>query len=157
MQSYTTVSSARSGRGLFEAGTTSAEVVLLIGRVLLGLIFVLSGWGKLMGLSAFAASLERNGVPAAQVLAVVGACVEFFGGLAVVLGLRPQLVALLMVVFVICASLISHRFWEFEGAQRAMQQSQFMKNLCIIGGFLVLSVAGGGRLSLDGALERRLG
>ena len=157
MQSVTTASGARAGRGVFEAGTMQAEFVLLLGRVLLGGIFVMSGWGKLMGLSAFAASLQSRGVPAPEVLSVVGACVEFFGGLAVVLGLWTHLAALLMVTFVIVATLISHRFWEFDGPQRALQYSNFNKNLAILGGLLVLSIAGAGRLSPDGALTRRLG
>jgi len=155
MQSYTTLWGARSGGGAFATGTVQAASVLLLGRILLGSIFVLSGWGKLMGLAAFTASLARSGVPAPQALAVVGACVEFFGGLAVVLGLWAHLAALLMVAFVVVATLISHRFWEFEGAQRAMQQTNFMKNVAIIGGLLVLSLAGGGRLALDAALTRR--
>jgi putative oxidoreductase len=157
MQSDTSASTAGSGRNVFESGTLSAELVLLAGRILLGGIFVLSGWGKLMGLSAFAATLEKNGVPAPQVLAVVGAAVEFFGGLAVVLGLRPQLAALLLIAFVIVATLVSHRFWDFEGAAAATQRLQFMKNCAIAGGLLLLSAAGGGRLSLEAALARRLG
>lgn len=157
MQSYTSASTPRFGRGAFESGTLPAEFVLLIGRVLLGGIFVLSGWTKLMGLTAFAASLQRNGVPAPQVLAVVGAAVEFFGGLAVVLGLWAHFAALLMVAFVVVATLISHRFWEFDGAARTMQQVNFVKNAAIIGGFLLLTVGGGGRLGLDAMLARRVG
>lgn len=155
MQSYTSASAAKSGA--LQSGTLSAEFLLLLGRILLGAIFVMSGWSKLMGLSGFAAMLQKNGVPAPQVMAVVGAVVEFAGGLAVILGLWTRYVALLMVAFVVAATLISHRFWEFEGAARAMQQTQFMKNAAIIGGFLVLAVAGGGRISLEGLLSRRLG
>jgi putative oxidoreductase len=155
MQSMSSATSARVTRSAFETGTAQADVVLLLARILLGAIFVISGWGKLMGLSAFAAGLQRNGVPAPDVMAVVGACVEFFGGVAIVLGLWSHFVALLMVAFAIVATLISHRFWEFEGAQRVAQQTNFMKNLAIMGGFLVLSVAGGGRLALDAVFGRR--
>src|SRR6266545_1979677 len=102
-----------------------ADLLLLLGRILLGGIFVLSGYGKLMGLSAFAASLERNGVPFASVMAPIGASVEFFGGLAIVLGIEARYAAVLMIVFVIVATLISHRFWEFQDAVRRTQQKQF--------------------------------
>jgi putative oxidoreductase len=125
------------------------DPLLLLGRVLLGSIFVISGYGKLFGLAAFAASLEKNGVPYASTLALVGACVEFFGGLAIVLGVEVRAAALLMVAFVIVATLISHRFWELEDAVRRAQVTQFSKNVAIIGGFVLLHAAGGGRYAVE--------
>src|SRR5258705_8603918 len=67
-----------------ETAMDRGDLWRLVGRILLGGIFVVSGYGKLMGLAAFAASLEKNGVPYASALAPVGASVEFFGGLAIV-------------------------------------------------------------------------
>jgi putative oxidoreductase len=127
-----------------------ADPLMLLGRLLLGSIFVLSGYGKLVGLAAFAAGLEKNGVPLVSAMAPIGAGVEFFGGLAIVLGIEVRYAAALMIVFVIVATLISHRFWELQdaAAQRA-QQTQFMKNVAIAGGFVLLHVAGGGRLALE--------
>jgi putative oxidoreductase len=139
-----------SSRG---AGTGTAldrgDSWLLLGRILLGGIFVLSGYGKVMGVAAFAASLERRGVPFASTLAVIGACVEFFGGLAIVLGVEVRYTALLMIAFVIVATLISHRFWELQDAARQAQATQFSKNMAIIGGFAVLHAAGGGRYAVE--------
>jgi putative oxidoreductase len=129
--------------------TVQSDPMMLLGRILLGSIFVVSGYGKLIGLAAFAASLEKNGVPFASALAPLGAGVECFGGLAIVLGLEVRYVALLMVAFVIVATLISHRFWEFEGAVRKAQVTNFSKNIAIIGGFVLLSAAGGGRYALE--------
>jgi putative oxidoreductase len=57
--------------------------------------------------------------------------------------------AVLMILFTVVATLIAHRFWEFEGAARQTQQSQFFKNLAIVGGYLVLLVSGAGRYSID--------
>jgi putative oxidoreductase len=133
------------------AGTvqTRHDTLLLLGRVLLGSIFVISGYGKLFGLAAFAASLEKNGVPYASMLAPVGACVELFGGLAIVLGIELRATALLMIAFVIVATLISHRFWELQDAARRAQATQFSKNVAIIGGFVLLHAAGGGRYAVE--------
>jgi putative oxidoreductase len=119
------------------------DTICLLGRILIGGIFVQSGFQKLMGLDAFAASLARNGIPAAiaPVLAPIGAGVEFVGGLAVVFGLMTRYAAVLMIVFVIVATL--------EGAERRAQTVQFAKNVAIIGGFLFDFVTDGGRLSLD--------
>src|SRR5262249_12391077 len=89
------------------------DAIVLLGRILIGGIFVQSGFDKLMGLDAFAAGLAARGLPAplVPVLTPIGASVEFFGGLAIVFGLMTRCAALLMIGFVIIATLISHRFW----------------------------------------------
>jgi putative oxidoreductase len=131
------------------------DVILLLGRLALGAIFVKSGLQKLMALSAFAASLAGRGVPQSEMWAVIGASVEVIGGILVVTGLKTRFASLLMILFVIVATGISHRYWEFAEAARRLQESQFFKNLSIIGGFLLLAVTGPGRFSLDALLRRR--
>ena len=121
----------------------------LLGRVLIGVIFVQSGFGKLTNLDGFAGMLGSAGVPLASIMAPIGAAVEFAGGLAIVLGLGTRYAALLMVAFVIVATLISHRFWSVPAEQKPMQMVQFAKNVAIVGGFIMVFVTGGGRLSLD--------
>ena len=133
------------------------DVILLLGRVALGAIFVKSGLQKLMALSAFAASLASRGVPQSSVWAAIGATVEFVGGILIVTGLRTREASLLMVLFVIVATGISHRYWEFADAARRLQESQFFKNLSIIGGFVLLFATGSGRFGLDALLARRKG
>ena len=134
---------------------TRDEIILLLGRVALGAIFVKSGIQKLLALSAFAASLAQRGVPQSSTWAVIGATVEFVGGILIVTGLRTREASLLMILFVIVATGISHRYWEFAEAARRAQESQFFKNLSIIGGFLLLFVTGGGRFSADAWLRGR--
>ena len=131
------------------------DTILLVGRVLLGIIFVMSGFGKLTHLDAFAASLAQRGVAMSGPLSILGACVEFFGGLAIVLGIGTQWVSVLMILFVIVATGISHRYWELADAARRTQEVQFNKNLAIIGGFLLLFASGGGRFSVDALLRRK--
>ena len=133
------------------AAGVGGDAIWLLARIFIGGIFVYSGFGKLTGLEGFAASLAKNGVPMAHVMAVVGAAVELFGGLAIVLGLQTRYAALLMAAFTISATLISHRFWELQDAAALKQQSvHFMKNLAILGAFLLLFVQGGGCWSVDG-------
>jgi putative oxidoreductase len=135
----------------------SDDVILLLGRVALGAIFVKSGIQKLLALSVFAASLAQRGVPQSEMWAVIGATIEFVGGILIVTGFQARYASLLMVLFVIVATGISHRFWEFADAARRAQEGQFFKNLSIIGGFLLLFVSGGGRFSLGALLRRRKG
>jgi putative oxidoreductase len=137
------------------AAGIGGDTIWLLARCFIGGIFVYSGFGKLTGLEGFAASLAKNGVPMPEVMAVIGGAVEFFGGLAIVLGLKTRYAALLMALFTISATLISHRFWEFQDAATFKGQSvHFMKNIAILGAFLLLFVQGGGRLSLDGWWRR---
>src|SRR5205085_9877583 len=83
--------------------------LLLAGRVLMGWIFVESGFRKLVGMDGFIASLTNRHVPYASVLGWIGAAAEFFGGLAVLLGAWTRCAALVIIVFVLVATLIGHR------------------------------------------------
>ncbi|WP_042446615.1 DoxX family protein [Azospirillum sp. B510] len=140
-----------------DAGMASAgrDALLLAARVLLGAIFVQSGFGKLLALSGFIAGMESQGVPMATIVAPIGALVEAVGGLAIVLGAWTRLAALLVAAFTVVATLIAHRYWDAAPDAMKMQQIQFMKNLAIIGGFLSLVASGGGRFGLDGWRARR--
>ena len=129
------------------------DFLLLVARVLIGLIFVQSGWRKLMDIPAFVASMPRRDLPA--FLGYVAPPVEFIGGLAILLGFATRYTALVMFLFVVIATFSSHRYWNFPQAQQANQQSHFMKNVCMMGGILLLFVTGAGRLSLDALLARR--
>ncbi|HYG85559.1 MAG TPA: DoxX family protein [Azospirillum sp.] len=153
-----TYDSRSSDAAPWEHRTTTGwqDAVLLLARVLIGAIFVQSGFGKLTNLTGFATGLEGMGVPMPYLAGIIGACVEFFGGLAIVLGAWTWLAAILIVGFTVAASFLAHRFWDVPAEQQRMQNIQFMKNMAIIGGLLALAVAGPGRFSVDRFLRRRL-
>ncbi|HEX9323630.1 MAG TPA: DoxX family protein [Xanthobacteraceae bacterium] len=133
-------------------GPAGSDVALLIGRVLMATIFIPSGYGKLMGLMQFAGNLTNMGVPAdyAYWVAVAAGGVEFFGAICILLGLATRYVAILLAVFTLIAALLAHRYWTFtDAAQIRAQSTNFYKNLAIVGGFLILYAAGGGRWSID--------
>jgi putative oxidoreductase len=130
------------------SGQRVTNFALLLGRLLIAAIFVPSGFGKLTHVASFAHVLASRGVPAPHTLAIVGACVEFFGSLCVLFGLLTRYAALLLAAFTLVAALIAHRFWAASGAAEAAQYTQFMKNMAIVGGFLFLFVAGPGRYSI---------
>jgi putative oxidoreductase len=114
----------------------------------------MSGWPKLMNYSGTVAGIAKRGVP--DFLAYLAPPVEFFGGLAIMLGLFTEAAAILMVVFTIIATITSHRFWEFsDPAQYRAQNTNFFKNVTMIGGMLLLFVTAGGRYSVDALFRRR--
>ncbi|WP_170936997.1 MULTISPECIES: DoxX family protein [Rhodomicrobium] len=128
------------------------NLALLIGRWALATAFVVSGAGKFLGgIEGVAGTLAAKGLPYAMPLAIVAAAVELGGGLLVVLGFQTRLAALALIVFTIAATYLFHNFWAVDPAQYQAQFVHFLKNLSIIGGFLVLVAAGPGRISVDGA------
>jgi putative oxidoreductase len=134
--------------------TAWQDQLLLVARVLAGWIYLQSGFGKIMDPANVATGLMRRGVPA--ILAYLAPFVEFFSGLALVVGMGARYAALLLILFTIIATWISHTFWTFpEAAQRGQQFVQFWKNVTMTGGLLALFVTGPGRFSIDRWLSKR--
>ena len=131
--------------------TAGGGAIWLIGRVVLGGLFMMSGIQKLSGIDQFAASLAKNGIPVeiAPLLAWLGAGVETIGGLCIVLGLATSWASLVLIAFTIVAAFIAHRFWQAPPEARMMQTAHFEKNMMIAGAFCLLYVAGGGPYSID--------
>lgn len=129
------------------------DFLLLVGRLLMGWMFVSSGWRKLMDIPAFVATMPRRGLP--DFLGYVAPPVEFVGGIFMIAGFATRYTALVMLLFVIIASFSSHRYWAVEPAQVANQSSHFWKNVTIKGGLIFLFITGAGRISLDRMLAKR--
>lgn len=133
---------------------STSDIVLLIGRVMLGWIFLRSGYGKLFDIGAVAATFPPRGLPA--FMAYISVPAEFFGGLALILGFATRYAAIVLVIFTLVATFSSHRYWEFtEAATRRVQDGNFWKNISMLGGICLLFVCGAGRFSLDYLLRRR--
>ena len=145
------VSSAPAESSLADRCAASChDVVALVGRLLMSWIFISSGFGKLTDVAAFAGGLAKRGVPAPSFMGWLGAIVELGGGLLILLGVKLRYTAILMILFVIVATLISHRYWDYPVDQLVAQKTNFWKNVTIIGGMLFMFLAGAGRYSVDG-------
>jgi putative oxidoreductase len=134
------------------------DFLILFGRILLGWIFMQSAWRKFGDMPAFIkSSLTDRGVPVAygDLLGYIAAPAEFIGGVCILLGLATRYAAILTFVFIIIATLIGHRYWDFTGAQYRAQHTQFWKNVSMMGGQVLLFVTAGGRFSLDALLRRK--
>jgi putative oxidoreductase len=123
--------------------------LVLVGRVLLALMFVLSGFGKLTGIEGTAGYIASAGLPMATALAVIVGLLEFLGGLALMAGFHARWAALALGLFTLVASLLFHNFWAMPADKAFMQQLMFMKNLSIAGGMFVVAALGAGPLSVD--------
>ena len=125
---------------------TAGPYADLVGRVLIAVLFVLSGWGKIGGYAGAQGYMQSAGVPGGLLPLVI--LLELGGGLAIIAGFYTRVVAVLLAGFSVLAALLFH-----TGADQ-IQQIMFMKNLGLAGGFLFLVANGAGRLSVDHLRKR---
>ena len=126
-------------------GTASnSSTTILLGRILLAVIFLLSGFGKLTAISGTAAYFGALGLPVPTVTAVVVGLIELLGGVAILLGFQTRVAAWVLAIFTIATGLVAHTGWADQ-----MQMIQFLKNLAITGGFILLASSGAGAYSID--------
>jgi putative oxidoreductase len=126
----------------------------LVGRLLLAAIFITSGFAKLSDPAGAVGYMNAVGIPNAGTLVYVAGAAELLGGLSLAIGFLARLGALGLVLTVIPIQFYFHSFWNMEGAEAKTQMVQFMKNLAIMGGLLMVVAKGPGRYSLDSRLRR---
>jgi putative oxidoreductase len=116
----------------------------LVGRVLIGLLFLLAGLGKLGDVAGFSGYLASGGLPA--FLAWPAVIFELAVGVLLIIGYQTRITALATAAFCVVAGLLYH----FAPADQ-MQMAMFLKNLAIAGGLLMFAIHGPGRFAVDKA------
>jgi putative oxidoreductase len=114
---------------------------LLLGRVLLSVIFILSGLGKLPHFHDVAGMMAGKGIPLASVALAITLLIEIGGGLMLLTGYKARYAALVIAIWLVPVTLVFHNFWAVPAAQQQDQMINFLKNLAIIGGLLVTAFA----------------
>jgi putative oxidoreductase len=116
------------------------DVIFLVGRILLGQIFILSGYmAHIRGREQGVAYARGYNAPAPELLVPLSGIVAILGGLSVILGVWGDVGALLIVGFLAGITPIMHAFWkETDPMTRIIQMSQFQKNVALIGAALVV-------------------
>lgn len=126
----------------------------LAGRILIALIFVFAGFGKITGFEGTVGYIASKGLPLPQLAAVGAIIIELSGGIMLVLGLKTRWAAAAILIFTGLAALFFHNFWAAPPDQAQNQMIHFMKNIAIMGGLLFVVIHGGGPLSLDRANKK---
>jgi putative oxidoreductase len=129
------------------------DFLLLVSRIMIGWIFLQSGWGKLGNIAGVGKSFPQRGLP--EWMAYISVPAEFFGGLFLILGFATRYTVLVMLIFTTVASFSSHAYWSVPEAQRVSQATNFWKNVSMMGGMIALFVCAAGRTSLDYLLFER--
>ena len=119
-------------------------LAILIGRILLALIFLQSGIGKVGNFAGTAQYMASQGMPATTFFLIAAIFFELVGSITIILGCFTRFGTLLILIFLIPTTLIFH-----TNFADPMQKINFMKNVSMFGGLLVLLSAGAGRYSLD--------
>lgn len=121
----------------------------LMGRVLLALMFVPSGFSKISNFDGTVGYIASKGLPLPPVLAGGTIAVEVVAGLALLLGLKARWAALVLAAFALLAAMFFHNFWALPPAEQMAQSIAFYKNLAITGGLLFVAAFGPGPVSVD--------
>lgn len=121
----------------------------LLARVLMALLYLPAGWGKIGGFSGTAGYIASKGLPMPQVLAAGTIVVEIVASILLVIGLFTRWSALALAVFTLLASVFFHNYWAMPADQQMMQSLMFWKNIAIVGGLLAIVAFGPGAISVD--------
>ena len=132
--------------------TKKVECTLkLIGRVLLSVIFILAGFGKIGAFAGTAGYVASVGIPMAELVTVLVIILELGGGLLLLVGFKTRIVAFLLAIFTILAALLFHNNFSDQ-----TQMSIFLKNLAIAGGLFYVKATGAGSYSVDAKMKKEV-
>ena len=133
----------------------SADVLILIGRIMLAWVFVGVAYGAITNFAGSVAYFTSQKLFPPELWTWVALLLEILMSVSLILGVGTRYGAILVFVFVVVATAIAHRYWEYPaGPQQIGQYNNFLKNISIMGGALAILVTGGGRFSLDRMLAK---
>lgn len=115
------------------------DVLVLIGRIAFSALFLVSAVGHFTHAKAMTGYAQARGVPMAGPGVYGGGVLLGLGGLSVLLGIWPDLGALLLLLFLVPTAFFMHGFWRETDAQsRQQEQIQFLKDMSLAGACLAL-------------------
>lgn len=113
------------------------KISFTFGRLALGMIFLVSGLGKLLNYSATLQLMSAQGIPAAPFLLPLATAIEIFGSTLLIFGYQIKTSSLILSAYLVPVTWAFHRFWMFSGEARQLEIIQFLKNISIFGGLIL--------------------
>lgn len=126
-----------------------SSFLMLIGRLLLGGLFIFSFYGKVMEYDTTAAYMATKGLPFIPLLLGLAIVIELVGGLSLIFGYKIRAMALLLFLYLIPVTFFIHDFWNAQAPNDRIELINFIKNLGIMGGLLYVAATGAGFLGCD--------
>jgi putative oxidoreductase len=130
---------------------SSDSIVPLLGRILISIVFIMAGIGKIGGFSMEEGFVASKHLPLPAVTLGIALIIELVGGLAILAGLYTRFTAWIVFLYMIPTTFLFHNFWAYQGAARMDSMINFEKNLAIMGGLLFIATFGPGAFSIDSA------
>ena len=129
--------------------TNVQNTAALVGRILLVLMFLTSGFGKVTGFEGTVGYIASKHLPLPQVGAIIAILCELGAGILLLVGFKARWAALVLAIFTLAAGILFHDYWNADAAAKMGQQINFWKNVSITGGMLMVFAFGPGRYSVD--------
>ena len=128
------------------------DELILVARLFLATLFLVFGWRKLRDYSGTVSQMVQDGIPMPALAAVIAIFMELPVAFAIAAGVFTRPSAVLLVFYTLGTSLVEHRYWTAKVADYVDSLESFYKNLSVMGGFLLLYIAGAGKYSIDALL-----
>jgi len=128
---------------------SSSSFTPLAGRILMSVVFLVSGLFKIGGYTQMVGYAAAKGVPMASVAIACAAVLELAGGLAILTGFQTKIAAWILFLYLIPVTFLLHNFWALQGAEQQNNMIHFLKNVAIMGGLVILAANGAGPYSVD--------
>jgi putative oxidoreductase len=128
---------------------SSSSFTPLAGRILMSVMFLISGFFKIGGYTQLVGYAAAKGVPMPGVAIACAAVLELAGGLAILAGFQTKIAAWLLFLYLIPVTFLFHNFWALQGAAQQDNMIHFLKNVAIMGGLVILAANGPGPYSVD--------
>lgn len=127
-----------------------ADALILVGRIGVAWVFVGSAYGAITNFSGSVGYSKSLNLPAPELFTLANIALETLISIGLILGVGTRYCAVLTFVFVLVATAIPHRYWEYPaGAQQIGQYNHFLKNISIMGGAMLIFVTGAGRFRFN--------
>ncbi len=128
---------------------SSSSFTPLAGRILMSVLFLVSGFFKVGAYSQMVGYAASKGLPMAGVAVACAAVLELAGGLAILIGFQTRIVAWLLFLYLIPTTFYFHNFWAMQGMEQQNNMVHLLKNVAIMGGLVILAANGPGPYSID--------
>ena len=124
------------------------NTVLLIARILVGILFLWAGGRKILNWNGTEDYMKAKQTKWISIRLPIAVSLQIIGALSLILGVYARIGALLLIIFILPATIQMHDFWNLAGKERVMEKAHFLKDLAIVGGLLLLMLYGAGQYSL---------
>jgi putative oxidoreductase len=128
---------------------------LIVGRFLLGLYFIVPGIQKITDFERMSAYMQTHDVPFVPFLLPLTIFIQLICGVALMVGYKGRAAAFLLAGLTLVISIYMHNFWGIEeGITRNHEAQNFIKNMAIMAGLLMVVAHGTGEFSIENQVKR---